>query len=239
MADTNLLTLLKRVVELAMPDLRAYYRVVRKAKVVRTYPSDGRYWADVQPLRNDESVNSNEPVIPHVEIPIIWGGAKRGIVCPPAPDTLCDLEYYDGDPDFPRISNFRWKNNQAPDCEVDAFIIQQTPGVSIKIDAQSNVITLTPANRSGKIGENDEITVGKSWTIIAGENATIKAPIINQIGDLNACGTGGVPGNETKSAHTKQNGSYVLDGPQTINGTSTVNGDLYVSGKIYGDLEQD
>ncbi|XPV77695.1 MAG: hypothetical protein ACNI27_07190 [Desulfovibrio sp.] len=68
MNTTDLKALLKKVVEMVMPDLRKYYRVVRKAQVVRSYDSDGQYWADVQPILNDESIDENEPVIPRVEI---------------------------------------------------------------------------------------------------------------------------------------------------------------------------
>ncbi len=144
MAEQSLLSLLKRALELAMPDLRAYYRMTRKAKVVAAYASDGRYYADVQPLRNDESPDTSEPVIPKVEIPIVWGGPKRGIVCPPAVGTLCDLSYYDGDPNYPRISNFRWQMNGAPDCGLDELIIQQTPGVSLKIEKDGSFLTVSP-----------------------------------------------------------------------------------------------
>ena len=144
MAEQSLLFLLKRALELAMPDLRAYYRMTRKAKVVASYASAGRYFADVQPLRNDESPDPEEPVIPQVEIPIMWGGPKRGIVCPPAVGTLCDLSYYDGDPNYPRISNFRWQSNSAPDCGLDELIIQQTPGVSLKIENDGSFLTVSP-----------------------------------------------------------------------------------------------
>lgn len=145
MGNSDLKSLLKRVVELVMPNLRSYYRVVRKAKVVKTYASDGQYWADVQPLRNDESMDPDEPVIPKVEIPILWAGPKRGVVCPPEVGTYCDLEYYDGDPDYPRISNFRWHVSQAPGVEVGEFIIQREPGTFIKIDKGRNMHHQTPA----------------------------------------------------------------------------------------------
>ncbi len=146
MKDTDFKSLLKKTVELVMPDLRGYYRVVRKARVVKTYASDGRYWADVQPLRNDNSVDANEPVIPKVEIPIMWGGPQRGVVCPPAVGTYCDLSYYDGDPNYPRISNFRWHGMEAPSIEIDGFVIQQEPGVYIEIDAQNNIEIVTSGN---------------------------------------------------------------------------------------------
>lgn len=155
-SNPNLLALLKRVFELAMPNLRTYYRIVRKAKVVKSYASDGRYWADVQPLRNDESVDDKEPVIQQVEIPIMWAGPKRGVVCPPLVGTFCDLGYYDGDPNYPRISNFRWHDMVAPEVEIGGLIIQREPGTHIKIDAENNIITITPANLSE--------TVGGAWT---------------------------------------------------------------------------
>lgn len=170
---TDLLALMKRVVELAMPNLRNYYRITRKAKVVATYASDGTYWADIQPLRNDDSVDESEPVIPKVEIPIIWAGPLRGVVCPPLPGTHCDLTYYDGDPDYPRISNFRWHISAAPTCEVDAFIIQQTPGVHIKIDADNNIIHFTPANRVNEIGDSRDEKIGKNNIRNVGGDETI------------------------------------------------------------------
>ena len=154
MKDIDLKALLKRVVELVMPDLRAYYRVVRKARVVKTYGSDGQYWADVQPLRNDDSVDESEPVIPKVEIPVIWAGPRRGVVCPPVNGTLCDLEYYDGDPDFPRISNFRWHGMKAPETEVGGFIIQQSPGTHIRFDGQGNLELKTPRTIRLESGEH-------------------------------------------------------------------------------------
>lgn len=176
MGDMDLKALLKRVIELIMPDLRAYYRVVRKAKVVKTYASDGRYFADVQPLRNDESVDENEPMVPKCEIPILWAGPNRGVVCPPTVGSYCDLAYYDGDPNYPRISNFRWQGNNAPSCEVGAFIIQLEPGVSIEIDVDKNIIDLTSANR--------EMEAGQNWTVLAGAEATIDAPTIKLNGGM-------------------------------------------------------
>lgn len=181
MKNTDLVALLKRVVELVMPDIRAYYRVTRKARVVKTYPSDGNYWADVQPLRNDESVDEKEPVVPMVEIPVIWGGPDRGVVCPPAVGTLCDLSYYDGDPNYPRISNFRWHGNKAPACDVGGFMVQLEPGVSMAIDPGKRIIRLTSSDMSDDAG-------GK-WSVVAGDEATIDAPIIKLNG-----GTGVVTG---------------------------------------------
>ncbi|CAN2042505.1 Baseplate assembly protein [Candidatus Magnetomoraceae bacterium gMMP-15] len=172
MSNADLKKLLQKVVELVMPNLRHYYRVVRKAKVIKTYASNGSYWADVQPLRNDESIDENEPVITQAEIPVLWGGKNRGIVCPPEVGTYCDLEYYDGDPNYPRISNFRWHGNKAPDVEIGGLIIQKEAGTSIKIDSQKNIIQITPGNWNVNIGGDTNISVEGKTTIIS--NSTIE-----------------------------------------------------------------
>lgn len=178
------MSLLKRAVELVMPDLRHYYRIVHKGRIEKSYAStDGNYWADVRPLRNDESVDESAPVIPQVEIPILWAGEQRGVVCPPAVGMLCDIEYYDGDPAFPRIGNFRWPRGKAPACELGAFIIQQADGISIKIDVDGNILTVTAADIT-QAGANITIEATGDVAITAGGNATVKASAI----DLNGGG---------------------------------------------------
>lgn len=176
MGEVDLKKLMQRVVELVMPNLRHYYRVPRKGLVVKSYASDGSYWADVQPLRNDDSVDENEPIIPKVEIPILWGGPDRGVVCPPVAGTLCDLTYYDGDPNYPRISNFRWAKNKAPVCEAGAFIIQQGEGVFIKISAEGHVITKTSVDLVNEIGGQMTETVGADWNIQVAGKTKIVSP---------------------------------------------------------------
>jgi hypothetical protein len=174
LTNIELKALLKKVIELCMPDFRNYYRIVRKGKVIKSYASDGAYHADIQILRNDESADENEPIIPKVEIPVVWGGQGRGVICPPATGTMCDVEYYDGDPNYPRISNFRGKN-QAPTCGLNEFIIQLETGTSIKIDSEKNIISLTPSNYEVSTGVNWTIQAGDSASIIAGNSATIEA----------------------------------------------------------------
>jgi uncharacterized protein involved in type VI secretion and phage assembly len=207
MADMK--ALLKRVVELVMPDLRSYYRVVRKARVVKTWASGGEYFADVQPLRNDDSIDESEPVISRVEIPVIWAGPNRGIVCPPAVGSFCDLEYYDGDPDYPRISNFRWHGNGAPTAALGDFVIQSVTGTHIKIDAAKNIIFVTPAglneeaggNKTSSITGNKDEQVGGNWTIQVTGIATIQAAQINLSGNIALTGdlavTGSISATET------------------------------------------
>ena len=229
MKNSDLKTLLKRVFELIMPDLRSYYRVARKARVVKTYASDGHYWADVQPLRNDESVDENEPVIPKIEIPIIWAGPKRGIVCPPLVGSYCDLSYYDGDPDYPRISNFRWHGNEAPECEIGGCIIQSEPGTYIKIDAAKKIILVTPAdieetaggNKTVSISGNKDEQIGGNWTIQVAGAATIKAPQILLEGNLSVKGAGGGSGESSFKGNLNVEGNISATGTIIDTGGNT------------------
>lgn len=222
----DLLDLLKKALELAMPDLRHYYRVTRKARVVSTYASDGQYFCDVQPLRNDETDDPAEPVVPKVELPVLWGGPKRGVVCPPCVGVLCDLSYYDGDPNYPRISNIRWHGQEAPVAALNEFVVQLEPGVEIRIDKEKQLVQLTPSNWKVDVGGNAEIT--------AGGHVTFTAPTIYQNGNVVAGGAGGGTGTVTEKAHRTQTGSLTLNGPLTVNGGVSISGALSVSSGIDG-----
>ena len=209
MESIDLKALLKRVVEIVMPDLRRYYRVVRKARVVATYASNGQYFCDVQPLLNDESDDEREPVITGVEIPVIWAGQLRGVVCPPAVGSMCDLEYYDGDPSYPRISNFRWRGNGAPNASVNEFIIQHAPGVHIRITADGDIdmvtgtkvtitspetIVTTTQRHIGDVSIEGNLTVSGMTTTggfeskgtVGGAGAKIKGNVVVEDGDVEA-----------------------------------------------------
>ena len=238
----NLLDLLRKALELAMPDLRHYYRVVKKAKVVAAYASDGRYYADVQPLRNDGTNDENEPVVPKVEIPVLWAGPQRGVVCPPMAGTLCDLSYYDGDPQYPTITNFRHAGGDAPAAALNEFVIQLEPGVEIRIDREKQVVTLTPENvttRAGKnwtieAGDNAVIKAGKDATVEAGGTLTLRAPEIVKEGNETTSGAGGGMGTVFERDHRRHEGSYTLEGPASISGNVTISGSLTVGGGING-----
>lgn len=151
MEDIN--RVLKRGVELSKPDLRHYYRMPRKGRITATYASDGSYWADVQPLRNDESADPNEPVIPKVEIPVQWGGPRRGVVCPPEIGTYVVIAFFDGDPNYPYISHVRWYGHQAPEAGLHEWVLQMEPGVSIKIDSEKRIIQMTPGEWTVQAGD--------------------------------------------------------------------------------------
>ncbi|WP_035066342.1 hypothetical protein [Nitratidesulfovibrio termitidis] len=217
--SANLLQLIRRAVELCMPDLRHYYRVTRKARVVAAYASDGAYYADVQPLRNDETDDQAEPVVPRVELPVLWGGPDRGVVCPPVVGTLCDLSYYDGDPNYPRISNIRWQGHGAPLAAVGEFVIQLEKGVEIRIDTGKRIVSTTPADWLVQVGGNAIVEAAGS--------ITLQAPEIIQRG--NVTGEGHDGGKGTVSEHADR----TLTGRLLINGSLVVNGDSVVSGNSF------
>lgn len=242
MADTNILDVLRKAIELAMPDFRHYYRMTRKARVVNAYASDGKYYADVQPLRNDETDDPKEPLIPRVEIPILWGGPQRGIVCPPAPGTLCDLSYYDGDPNYPRISNFRWQGHAAPECGLDELIIQQTPGVSLKIEKDGSFLTVSPKNWTVEIGGNATIKAGGNATVQAGGSAAVeaagslilKAPHITEQGNKTSTGYGGGAGESSETGNRRQVGNLWIEGNLDVTGNVNIDGNAHAGTRSGG-----
>lgn len=245
----NILSNLKKAIEACMPNLRHYYRITKKARVVNTYASDGQYYCDVQPLRNDESVDAKEPIVPKVSIPVIWGGNNRGVVCPPSVGVLCDLSYYDGDPNYPFISNIRFDSrNIAPKAKLSEFVIQLENGVEIRIDEKKQIVHLTPSNWIVTVGGNANITAGGNITATAGgsisasagttatvkaaSSITIEAPQINQNGNVTSQGTGGSTGSVTENANRTQNGNIVLNGNITVSGNISA-GSLNVSGNSH------
>ncbi|HBV41968.1 MAG TPA: baseplate assembly protein [Desulfovibrio sp.] len=237
----SLLEQIKKAVEVCRPDFRHYYRIVKKARIVNSYASNGKYYCDVQPLRNDENIDTNEPVIPRVALPVFWGGNNRGIVCPPCIGVLCDLSYYDGDPNYPFISNIRWDSkNTAPQAGLNEFVIQLENGVQIKIDDAKNILNITPANYKIEVGKDVEITakgsaninVDGSAEITAKNNITLTAPQIFQNGNVSSGGTGGAKGSISENADRTQTGSFTLNGNITVNGSLTANS-AHISGNAY------
>lgn len=241
---------IKKAVEICRPDLRHYYRMVKKARVVNVYASDGKYYCDVQPLRNDENNDENEPVIPKIAIPVFWGGKNRGIVCPPSIGVLCDLSYYDGDPNYPFISNIRWDSkHNAPKAGLNELVIQQEDGTQIKIDSEKNIICISPADYKIQVGGNVSITAGGSASVSVGENAeitaagniTLTAPQILQNGNVSSFGSDGTKGNIEENADRTQHGDFTLNGNITVNGSitansSTIKGNSYAASRSGGTI---
>jgi len=148
----DLRALLRRAIEMAMPNLRKYYRVPRKGKIATAYKCEGQYYADVTALLNSGAVDPDEPLYPKIKLPVIWGGPGRGVVCPPKEGTPCVIGYYDGDPNYPFILDIRW--NEAPEAELDEFVIQLNDKLHLKIDRNGNLCLKT--NKAAEEGDKDQ-----------------------------------------------------------------------------------
>lgn len=88
---------------------------------------------------NDDRHDPAAPVIPEMEILLMWDGPDRGLVCPPTVGEYCDLGFYDGDSNSPYIGNFR-PNGKAPEAELDFLMIQHSPGIRIGFKPDSTTV---------------------------------------------------------------------------------------------------
>jgi len=175
--------LLKEAIEKCAPDLRRVLAQPRRGQVTAVKKAGGKYVCSVQAVLNDGRPDPAAPVIPDVEIPLIWSGPNRGIVCPPTVGEYCDLGFYDGDSNCPYITNFR-PNGQAPEAELDELFIQHSPGIrfgfqadgTFIIDAPKAVLTIPQIIINGDIQVNGNINVSgsiyASGTIIDGSGNT-------------------------------------------------------------------
>ncbi len=134
--------LLRRAIEKIAPDLRKTMALPRRAKVMEVKPAGGTYVCSVQAVLNDGSPDPDAPLIPNVEIPTVWAGPNRGIVCPPTAGEYCDLGFYDGDLNCPYITNFR--PSRAPAVELDSLMIQHSPGIRLGFKPDGTVIVEAP-----------------------------------------------------------------------------------------------
>ena len=172
--------LLQQAVEAAAPDLRRTMGLPRRGKVTAVKPAGGTYVCSVQPVLADGRPDPKAPVIPDVEIPLMWAGPNRGMVCPPTVGEYCDVGFYDGDANCPYITNFR-PNGQAPEAELDALMIQHSPGIRIGFKADGTFIVEAP-----KV----EVTAEDYAHVKAGSRITLEAPLIELIGRVEV--TGGI-----------------------------------------------
>lgn len=135
--------LLKEAIEAAAPDLRRTMGLPRRGKVTAVKPDGGTYVCSVQAVLADGRPDPKAPVIPDVEIPLMWAGPNRGLVCPPTVGEYCDIGFYDGDANCPYITNFR-PNGQAPPAELDELMLQHSSGVRIGFQADGTFIIDAP-----------------------------------------------------------------------------------------------
>lgn len=142
------------------------------ARIVKTYKVSDKYVCDIQILKPDGTDDAKFPQINSVEIPVIWAGEKRGIICPPAVDSLCDVYFYNGDINYPIISNFR-PQKDIPASDLDELIIQQNDDVFVKILKDGNLEISCNAYNI-KISDAGNIQIEKELSISIKEDLKIE-----------------------------------------------------------------
>lgn len=214
----EMIRLLRKLFEKLQPDLRQYYRLPIKARVEKVYEAGGSYVIDAQPLRNDESVDEQAPVLQQVEAPLVWAAQNRGVFCLPRVGTTVAVGFFDGDPNYPYVQAVRSHGLAGPEHPVDALIIQQGPGVYITIDPEGNIITVTSADQQTEVGGELTIDVGGPAVIRSGESITVQAPRIALAGNL------------TATNHTGGAGINLVIGNLHVTGTITSESDILAAG---------
>lgn len=189
MANRGELTkILKALVLEIFPELTGYHFPIR-ARVVKVHEAAGRidefnrlYSVDVQPLKRDGSVDDAAPVIPDVEIPVLWAGPGRGVYCLPVVGAMVRVAFYYNDPSHPFVDAVLGEGFDSPAHPLGSFIVQHSDGTRIEIDAQKNIYLLTPATGEMNAGGEAKVTAPKV-TLAGGGHPVAWADVIKQIFD--------------------------------------------------------
>ena len=117
---------------------------------------------------------------------------------------------------------------------MDELIIQQTPGVSLKIEKDGSFLTVSPKDWTVEIGGNATIKAGGDATVEAAGTLTLQAPNIVKNGNETCAGANGGTGQTTENAHRTTNGSITVNGPLTVNGNLSVSGNAHAGSRSGG-----
>jgi len=216
--------LLKEAIEACGPDLRKVMALPRKAKVVAVKPAGGSYVCSVQAVRADGRPDPAAPVIPDVEIPVIWAGPNRGLVCPPKEGEFCDLGFYDGDPNSPFIMGFR-PNGAAPPTDLDGLTVQHSPGIAYGFKPDGTFFVKAP---KVEVEAAEKATVKAPTVEVEGAaKVTVKAPSIDLKGAVKVFGPlTSAPGESGEGQGVE------MDGPVKVKGDVAVTGGLSAGGNV-------
>jgi antitoxin component of MazEF toxin-antitoxin module len=138
--------IIRSIVLEVFPELQGYHYPIR-AKVVKVYEKGGKidefnnlYSCDVQPLKKDGSVDEESPVIPDIEIPVLWAGNQRGIFCLPKEGTIVRVGFYYNDPAQPFLDAVLPRGYEIPEHLLDSIIIQHSNGIKIEIKPNGEML---------------------------------------------------------------------------------------------------
>lgn len=107
---------------LARTTLRARVVNVREAGG-RMDALDPRYSVDVEILDRDGQPDPAWPVIPDVELPMLWAGRGRGVYCVPDVGTIVRVGFYEGDQNQPYVEALTGSGHSCPEHPVGRFMI--------------------------------------------------------------------------------------------------------------------
>lgn len=205
MADSKQLKdLMRKIVRSMFPEMSGYQYPI-KARVAKLHTAGGRvteynkrYSVDVQPLKQDGSVDATKPVIPDVPIDIIWAGNKRGILCLPPVGAIVRVEFYYWDAAMPFVSAVLGDEYNVPEHPGDSLVIQQADGTAVVIEPDGKIKIETGSSKlvidkSALSITAKTITVnGGAISVDTGGNIAIAdgGPAIARVGDSVQCSCG-------------------------------------------------
>ncbi|WP_298563429.1 hypothetical protein [uncultured Phascolarctobacterium sp.] len=216
MADSKQLKdLMRKIVRSMFPEMSGYQYPI-KARVVKLHTAGGRvteynkrYSVDVQPLKQDGSVDATKPVIPDVPIDIIWAGNKRGIFCLPKCGTVVRIGFYHWDAAMPFVSAVLGDGYNVPEHPADSLVIQQADGTAVVIEPDGKIKIETGSSKlvidkSALSITAKTITVnGGAISVDTGGNIAIAdgGPAIARVGDSVqcSCGTGTITSGSSRA----------------------------------------
>lgn len=157
--------LFQKLFRAVFPELNGYHYPI-KAKVVKVHETAGTigdmnhyYSVDVQPLKSDGSIDAEAPVIPDVEIPVIWAGANRGIFCLPVVGSIVRVAFYYNDPAYPYVDAILGHGFSCPAHEVGSLIIQHSDGKRFEITASGTTKITMDTEIDGAVAINGNVAI--------------------------------------------------------------------------------
>lgn len=195
----KLMRLLRKTIESLFPWMNGPHHMMVKARVVKVHTAGGkidefnsRYSVDVQPLDVHGNDDPNAPVIPDVEMPVIWAGPNRGIYCLPTVGSLVRLGYYYHDPAHPYIDAILGHGHSCPDHPEGSLIIQHSDGCRVEITPEKDIKVQTTESIRMKADGNVWIETSKTAFVNAAEKIVAEAPMIELAGGGPAVATSGM-----------------------------------------------
>lgn len=177
---------IRRLVKEAFPELLGFHVPVR-ARVVAVHEDGGpigdtnrRYSVDVQPLKSDGSVDEESPVIPDVELPVIWAGPHRGVYCLPEVGAIVRLAWDYGDPSAPFVAQVLGMGYVCPNHDAGSIIIQHSTDCFVTIDRDRQMIIRREPDVEIRIDKENCITIKapEKVTVESETEVCVSAPAV-------------------------------------------------------------